>query len=220
MSSSNKTIKPFYIYTDDRCLFVKNINEHHEKLAKNIFSYCANFDESNKIHICAIDTSGKLVHFINNKGTWKKKVISKLLNNVKNIKDMRLYIYNNLLHIFITENYPLSDNLYKICHINFDTSNYKVSKYNINNVFKENEFIYKINLDELSNIILEYKTKNNISRNISNNLSIFNITSRKWMPSNGLMRNSNKNLSNYNYSTYTNIKDDIFEYCYSIKYKL
>lgn len=218
MNSISKTIKPFYVYTDKKCLFIKNINEHTEKLANNIFTYSANFDDKNKIHICCIDTSGKLIHFVNNNGTWKKKVVHKFFNNIKNIKEMRLYILNNLINIFIVENYPLSDNLYKICHINFDTSNYKASSYNINNVLKEKESIYKINLDELSNIVFEYKSKNSISRNISNNVIMFNNSSRKWVNSNFLMRSSTIDSSHI--ETHTNIKDDIFEYCYSIKYKL
>lgn len=218
MNSISKTIKPFYVYTDRKCLFIKNINEHTEKLANNIFTYSANFDDKNKIHICCIDTSGKLIHFINNNGSWKKKVIHKFFNNIKNIKDMRLYILNNVINIFIVESYPLSDNLYKVCHINFDTSSYKASRYNINNVLKEKESIYKINLDELSNIIFEYKSKNGISRNVSNNVIMFNNSSRKWINSNFLMRGSENTLSDSNHPT--NIKDDIFEYCYSIKYKL
>lgn len=218
MNSIDNTIKPFYVYTDNRCLFIKNINEHSEKLANNIFSYSANFDDKNKIHICCIDMSGKLIHLVNNKGVWKKKVIHRFFNNVKNIKDMRLYIFNNLLNIFVVESYPLSDNLYKICHINFDTSNYKASRYNINNVFKDKESIYKINLDELSNIVFEYKTQNTINRNISNNIIIFNSSCRKWIPSNFLMRGSSN--TSIDRSSSRNIKDDIFEYCYSIKYKI
>ena len=56
-------IKPFYIYEENNCLFIKNINEKIDKISNNIVSYCANFDDRNFIHICSIDTNGKyLVH--------------------------------------------------------------------------------------------------------------------------------------------------------------
>ena len=218
MNTISKNIKPFYVYTDRNCLYIKNINENTEKLANNMFTYSANFDDSNKIHICGIDTSGKLLHFVNSNGVWKKKIVHRFFNNVKNIKDMRLYIFNNLINIFIIESYPLSDNLYKVSHINFDISDYKASRYNINNIFKDKECIYKLNLDELSNIVFEYKSKNNISRNVSNNVIIFNNLSRKWINHNSLMRSSSNSTTGSTQAT--NIKDDIFEYCYSIKYKL
>ncbi|MGL6107665.1 hypothetical protein [Romboutsia sp.] len=218
MNSTNKNIKPFYIYTEKNCLYIKNINEYTEKLSNNIYSYSANLDDKNNIHLCCLDTSGRLVHFFNNNGSWKKKVIHKFFNSLRNIKDMRLYIINDLLNVFVVESSPISENLYKISHLYFNISNYNVSRYNITNIFKDKECIYKLNIDELSNIIFEYKSKSNISRNLSDNILIFNTLGRKWITPNALIR-CNPNGSSLRMPL-SNIKDDIFEYCYSIKYKI
>ncbi|MDK2562881.1 hypothetical protein QOZ84_04915 [Romboutsia sedimentorum] len=206
---NNKNIKPFYIYTDKRCLYIKNINEQTEKLANNIFSYSANIDDNENIHICGLDSHGKLTHFFNTDGHWRKKVIIKVFNSIKNIKDMRLYIINDFLNVFIVEKYPISDNLYKVSHFNFNPSNYKISRYTINNIYKGNEYIYKLNIDEMSNIIFEYNISNTISRNTTENKIVFDSISRLW---------SNPNTLN-NESSF-DIKSDIFKYCSSIKYKL
>lgn len=218
MNPNIKNVKPFYIYTEKNCLCIKNINEKTERLANNIYSYSANLDSENNIHICSLDTSGKLIHFFNSDGIWRKKVIHKCFNSLRNIKDLRLYILNDLLNIFIVEKSPLSDILYKVSHFYFSQSDYKINRYSINNIFKDNEFIYKLNIDESSNIIFEYKCKSNVTRSISDNILVFNTSSKSWLKSNKLTREKLNNINTK--TTNSNIKDDIFEYCYSIKYKM
>ena len=192
----NTNIKPFYIYTDRNSLYIKNINESAERLASNIYAYSANIDKDNNIHILAIDSIGRVIHFFNNEGIWKKKIIRKYFNSVRNIKDMRLYILNDY----------------------FNTSNYNMFRHTIDKVFKDSSSIYKLNIDELSNIIFQYKTIDILSRNICDNVIIFNNISRKWITSTPLLRSNQISLNEKNISS--NIKSDIFEYCYSIKYKL
>lgn len=216
---NNTDIKPFYIYTDKNSLYIKNINEQTEKLANNIYAYSANIDDNKNIHICGLDTRGKLTHFFTNNGHWKKRVVHKAFNSTKNITDIRLYIINNFLNIFVVEKYPISDNLYKVSHFNFNPSNYKVSRYTINNIYKENEYIYKLNIDELSNVTFRYKRSNTSNRNIVENTIIFNSLSRQWINSNSLIRGCDSTTQT-NPECDSNIKNDIFEYCYSIKYKL
>ena len=215
MDNYNKDIKPFYIYSDRGCLYIKNINEQSEKIANNISSYCANVDELNKVHICCIDNLGKLIYITNNNGKWKKKIIHRVLNSLKNLKDMRLYILNNCINIFTVENYTLNDNFYKVSHFNFDTKNYKFSRYNINNIYKENNSIYKLNIDDNSNIVFEYKSLNKSSRCFTNHKLIFNSIDRKWIFPKDMFRNCSDEVK-----IISTIKNDIFEYCYSIKYKI
>ncbi|QJA07908.1 hypothetical protein HF520_02665 [Romboutsia sp. CE17] len=220
MSKNTKDIKPFYIYTNKNRLYIKNINENTEKLSNNIYAYCANIDNQKKIHICAIDYLGKLIHFSNNKGFWKKCSVCKAFNNIKNIKEMRLFIINNFLNIFVVEECSIDEDLYRISHFNFSFNNYKVNKFYINNVVKDKEQIYKINIDDLSNIIFEYKPVQFNNRNESENVRIvFNSNSRTWLSPNTLLR-----IKNYNsldtICEETNIKSDIFEFCYSLDYKL
>ena len=191
----NTNIKPFYIYTDRNSLYIKNINESAERLASNIYAYSANIDKDNNIHILAIDSIGRVIHFFNNEGIWKKKIIRKYFNSVRNIKDMRLYILNDYFNVFVVEKYPLDDNLYKISHLNFNISNYNMFRHTIDKVFKDI-----------------------LSRNICDNVIIFNNRSRKWITSTPLLRSNQISLNEKNISS--NIKSDIFEYCYSIKYKL
>lgn len=211
-----KSIKPFYIYTDNNSLYIKNINSQTEKLSNNIYAYCANIDNANNIHICGVDIKGKLNYFYKNNNLWKKRAILKIFNNVKNVKDMRLYIINNFLNIFIVEKYPLSDNLYKVSHFNFNPSNYKVSRYTINNIYKTNEYFYKLHIDDLSNIIFEYNIS---SSNVKDkNTLIFNNNSRKWLNTNEILNDSNRSENDKNIKS--TIREEIFEYCYSITYKI
>ena len=128
-------IKPFYIYTDRNFLYIKNINESAERLANNIYAYSANIDKDNNIHILAIDSIGRVIHFFNNDGVWKKNIIRKCFNSARNIKDMRLYILNDYFNIFVVEKYPLDDNLFKISHLNFNISNYNMFRHTIDKVF-------------------------------------------------------------------------------------
>ena len=219
MNNNNKDIKPFYIYADKNSLYIKNINEETERLASNICAYSANIDDNNNIHICGLDYRGKLTHFFNSNGYWLKKSVGKIFNNIKNIKDMRLYVLNDLLNIFVVEKYPMSENLYKISHFNFNANDYKIYRYTISNIYKDNEHIYKLNIDELLNIVFEYKSSNAGTRDVNDNTVIFNNASRKWINSTSLIRSSDNN-SKTNPQYRSNIKDDIFEYCYSIRYKL
>lgn len=219
MNKINPYIKPFYIYTSKNKLYIKNINEHTEKLANNIYSYCANIDSHNKIHICSVDSYGKIIHFFNNnKGYWKKTVICKAFNNIKNIKDMRLYIINNSLNIFVVEESSIDESVYKVSHFNFLPGNPKVSKYDISNIIKDKEHIYKLNIDDLSNIVFEYRSLNTSSRGeYDNNTIVFNSKSRTWITPNTLLRNIDSSSSSI---VKSNIHEDIFEFCYGIIYKL
>lgn len=216
MDNYIKDIKPFYIYSDKGCLYIKNINEPSEKIANNISTYCANIDNFNNIHICCIDNFGKLIYLTNNNGKWNKKTIHRVFNNVKNIKDMRLYVLCNYINVFTVENYTLNDNIYKISHFNFDTKNNKFSRYNINNIYKDNNYIYKLNIDDNSNIIFEYKSLNNSNRKFINHKIIFNNLESKWLSSYKSMLRSYCDGVNI----ISTIRDDLFEYCYSIKYKI
>lgn len=214
----NANIKPFYIYTDRNSLYIKNINEYAERLANNIYIYSATIDKENNIHILAIDNIGRLIHFFNNEGMWKKKILRKYFNNTKNIKDIKLYILNDDFNVFVIEKYPSDNNLYKISHLNFNILNYNIFRHTIDKVFKDNSSIYKLNIDELSNIVFQYKTIDVLSSDISDNIIIFNSISKKWLTITPLLSNNKISLIEKNISS--NIKSDLFEYCYSIKYKL
>ena len=68
---------------------------------------------------------------------------------------MRLCIINNYLNIFIVEDSSIDENIYKVTHFNFTPGSPKVYKHDINNITKDKEHIYKLNIDELSNIVFE-----------------------------------------------------------------
>lgn len=210
-------IKPFYVYEENNCLFIKNINDKIDKIANNIISYCANFDDNNFIHICSIDTKGKLVHYMYKDGKVRRKLLCKASNNINNIKNMRLFIIQNYLNVFLVEESSIKDNCYRVSHYNFSPSNYHINKYHINNIRKNNEYIYRLNIDNMNNMIFTYDTVENNNRSVVNtNTLIFNYSNKKWMPSHKSSRSSS---SFSNFKSTSTIKDDIFEYCYSILYK-
>lgn len=210
-------IKPFYIYEENNCLFIKNINEKIDKIANNIISYCANFDDNNFIHICSIDTKGKLIHYMYKDGKVRRRPLCKASNNINNIKNMRLFIIQNYLNVFLVEESSIKDGCYRVSHYNFSPSNYHINKYHINNIKKNNECIYRLNIDNMSNMIFTYDAVENNNRSVVNtNTLVFNHSNKKWMPTNSLLRNS---TSFSDFRSTSTIKDDIFEYCYSIIYK-
>ncbi len=262
MDNYIKDIKPFYIYSDKGYLYIKNINEQSEKIANNISKYCANIDNFNNIHICCIDNLGRLIYLANNNGKWKKKTIHRVFNNIKNIKDIRLYVLNNDINVFTVENYSLNESIYRVSHFNkktihrvfnniknikdirlyvlnndinvftvenyslnesiyrvshfnFNTKNNRFSRYNINNIYKDNKYIYKLNIDDNSNIVFEYKSLNKSNRGFTNHKITFNNLERKWISTKSILRNDHDEVK-----IISTIKDDLFEYCYNIKYKL
>lgn len=215
MDNYIKDIKPFYIYSDKGYLYIKNINEQSEKIANNISKYCANIDNFNNIHICCIDSLGRLIYLTNNNGKWNKKTIHRVFNNIKNIKDMRLYVLNNDINVFTVENFSLNESIYRVSHFNFNTKNNRFSRYNINNIYKDNKYIYKLNIDDNSNIVFEYKSLNKSNRGFTNHKITFNNLERKWISTKSILRNDHDEVK-----IISTIKDDLFEYCYNIKYKL
>lgn len=210
-------IKPFYVYTENNCLYIKNINEKINKIANNIVSYCANFDDNNFIHICSIDTKGRLIHFLYKNGRIKRKILCKACHNINNLKNMRLFIIEKYLNIFVVEESSLKNNQYRLSHFNFSPTNYNIHKYYINNIVQRDESIYKLNIDDMSNMILNYETINKNSRSdLYSKTLIFNTSNRKWIPTHNLLRRS---TSFSDFKSSSTIKDDLFEYCYSIIYK-
>ena len=210
-------IKPFYIYEENNSLFIKNINEKIDKIANNIISYCANFDDNNFIHICSIDKKGKLIHFIYKDGKVRRRSICKACNNINRLKNMRLFIIQNNLNVFLVEESSIKDNLYRVSHYNFSPSNYHLHKYHINNITKNDEYIYKLNIDDMNNMIFTYDAVESNNRSEANTRTIvFNNSNKKWMLAHNLLRNSS---SFSDFKSSSTIRDDLFEYCYSILYK-
>ena len=130
---------------------------------------------------------------------------------------MRLFIIQNYLNVFLVEESSIKDSCYRVSHYNFSPSNYHINKYHINNIKKNNECIYRLNIDNMSNMIFTYDAVENNNRSVVNtNTLVFNHSNKKWMPTNSLLRNS---TSFSDFRSTSTIKDDIFEYCYSIIYK-
>ena len=211
------SVNPFYIYTENNCLYIKNINDKINKIANNIVSYCANFDDNDFIHICSIDTKGRLIHFLYKNSSIRRRVLCKACHNINNLKNMRLFIIQKYLNVFIVEESSLINNQYRLSHFNFSPTNYNISKHYINNIIKKDESIYKLNIDDMSNMVLSYETTSKSSRSdLYSKTLIFNTSNRKWMSANNLLRSS---TSSSDFKSSSNIKDDLFEYCYSIIYK-
>lgn len=208
--------KPFYIYAENNSLFIKNINGKIDKIASNIATYSANFDDNDIINICCVDTKGRLIHYIYKNGRMKKRILCKVCYNIKNLKNMRLFIVEKYLNVFLVELSSLNEDTYRVSHYNFSPSNYNISKHNFNNIIKKDESIYKLNIDDMHNMIFTYNSPHKNRSDIYSNSFVFNAKERRWYPSKSLMRSSDKPITVDFYST---IKDDIFEFCYSLEYK-
>ena len=210
----NTNLNPFYIYTTDDILYIKDSNQNAKRLANNIKFFCANVDEHNKIHICAMDHNAKIIHFLLNKNNVRKYTIGRFFDNIKNILEMNLTITKDFLNLFITQKNSLSENTYRISHLNFSPSNYKVNKHLFNCVYKKNNLIYKLYIDDLSNIIFTYSKENSDE----DHTFLFNYVSRKWISFNPLVGfDENFFIDDRQLK---NIQSDLFDYLYSIKYKL
>lgn len=209
-------IKPFYIYEDNHNLYIKNINDKIEKVSSNVVSYCANFDDDNSINICCIDTKGKLLHLFYKNGKFKKRVLCKACNNISYLKNMRLYIVNNFINVFVLEESSIKDDTYRLSHYNYNSNKNSILKFYFNNILRKDDSIYKLTIDDMQNMIFTYETPSTNRGEVPAKSLVFNNRRRKWIPSNGLMRSSYGELENIQSST--TIKDDIFEYCYGITY--
>ncbi|WP_455539423.1 hypothetical protein [Terrisporobacter sp.] len=211
------SVKPFYVYEENNCLFIKNINEKIDKIANNIVSYCANFDDNNFIHICSIDTNGRLIHFMYKNGKIRRRNLCKVCHNIFNLKNMRLFIIQNYLNIFLVEESSIDENCYRVSHFNFTFSNYNIQKHYFNNTVKTDDFIYKLNIDDMNNMIFTYNSiSNNKNSKIDTHTLIFNNSNRKWITTRSSLRST---CTFEKFNSFSTIKDDIFEYCYSIVYK-
>ena len=84
-------------------------------------------------------------------------------------------------------------------------------------LIKNNESIYKLNIDDMGNMIFTYDySEQNKRSEVSTQTFVFNNSNRKWTPTHNLLRTCS---TFSNFKSYSTIKDDIFEYCYSIIYK-
>ena len=211
-------LNPFYIYTADEILYLKKLNQQPKKIAINIKFYCANIDSKNRFHICAIDNKGKMIHltYINNK--WQKRTIGKFFESTRHIKEIRLFIINNYFNVFVVQQNQISNNLYRVNHFNFSPSNYRVYKHQFNSIQKNDESIYKLVIDDLSNIIFSYYENHLDGLDSSKVVMLFNSVSRNWIPFN------HANTLNEDFFTPTssssNLEHDVFDFLYSIKYHL
>lgn len=169
-------MKPFFIYTNNTCLYIKNINENEKKIASNIYIYTVNIDTLNNINIFCVDKFGRVIQFLNKDNSFEKRIIGKFFGKVKYIKDLRCVEIDNDFNLFVIEQNIFSNKYYKIHHINIIKNDISKSTKNaFNNILIQNKKIYNLEVID-NNIILEYKSK---SKNIYNKL-LFNYKLKEW----------------------------------------
>lgn len=174
----NSSMKPFYIYTENDILYIKNINEETSKIADNIKFYSVAIDDKEDIHICCVNSEGNLLHIYNIKNSWRRKLLFRYRNNLENIRDIKLHLIEDYLNIFLLEKSSLSSNLFHVTHINKSINKRKLSINEINNVIYENNSFYKIDVDEDNNIRFEYNCFEDRGRR--RKLRIFNNKNKTW----------------------------------------
>jgi hypothetical protein len=171
-------MKPFYIYTENDTLYIRNINEETSKIADDIKFYSVAIDDKEDIHICCVNSDGNLLHIYNIKNSWRRKLLFKYRNPLENIKDLKLHLIEDYLNVFLLEGSSLSSNLYHVTHINKNVNRRKLSINEINNVIYENNSFYKIDIDEDNNIRFEYNCLEN--RGGRRRLKLFSNKTKTW----------------------------------------
>ena len=171
-------MKPFYIYTENDILYIKNINEETSRIAENIKFYSVAIDDKEDIHICCVNKDGNLLHIYNIKNNWRRKLLFRYRKPVENIKDIRLHLIDDALNVFLLENSSFSSNLFHVTHINKSVNKRKLNINEINNVIYENNSFYKIDIDEDNNIRFEYNCLENRSKR--RKLKLFNSKNKTW----------------------------------------
>lgn len=171
-------MKPFYIYTENDTLYIRNINEETSKIADDIKFYSVAIDDKEDIHICCVNSDGNLLHIYNIKNSWRRKLLFRYRNPLENIRDVKLHLIEDHLNVFLLENSSLSSNLYHVTHINKNVNRRKLSINEINNVIYENNSFYKIDIDEDNNIRFEYNCLEN--RGGRRKLKLFNNKTKTW----------------------------------------
>ena len=94
---------------------------------------------------------------------------------------MRLFIIRNYLNVFLVEESSFKENCYRISHYNFSPTNYNIQKHYFNNTIKNNESLYKLNIDDMGNMIFTYDySEQNKRSEVSTQTFVFNNSNRKW----------------------------------------
>jgi hypothetical protein len=184
------------IFNKNNYLYIKNSLGSIQKISNSVYLYSSIIDKLDIIHICYIDLKGFFNYCTYEKNNINFVSTFKLNAYVKKISNLSLYISNNSLNIFFAT--YLDNNLYNICHMNYDLHTYEYLDYIIKNVYKSNNQIYKINISN-NYIICSY----NSSKGSTNYKSMaFNLINKSWL-----------DFSSINPST------TLFDYCDSIKYE-
>lgn len=172
-------MKPFYIYTSNSSLFIKNINDKKIKIASNIYTYTVYIDKFDNINIICVDNFGKIILITKQNKKWRKKVVGKFFKNLNQIEEITCFYVDNSFNLFVIEKSFFIKDFYKIYHINFSNSkNITLSKNVFFDVIKFNKIIYDINIDNNCLIFEYYKKENN--KNIYKIKSIFNSEQKTW----------------------------------------
>ncbi len=208
-------LNSLYLYTTDDNLYIKKLDQPPKKLAINIKFFCAGFDSKNKIHICAIDNRGKLIHFLFVKNSWRKYTLGNIFSIIKNIKEMRLYILDNNINLFVVQQASLPNSDYRVNHLNFDISSYKVHLHTFKNLKKFDESIYYLTIDDLDNIIFSYYEDDLKSNKLAFR---FNQSSNKWLQFDDSIKVDDDFFVNNSKSN--GIQTDVFDYLLTLKYHI
>jgi len=96
-------MKPFFIYTNNANLYIKNINEKEEKIASNIYIYTVNIDEFDNLEIFCIDKFARIIKISKVKNSFTQKVVGEFPSKVKHIKDLRCNDNKDYFNLVILE---------------------------------------------------------------------------------------------------------------------
>ncbi len=175
-------MKPFFIYTTNGNLFIKNINEDEIQISSNIYIYTVSIDKYDNINIFCITTLGKIIHIFKKDNSWQSNIIGRFSDRVRSIKDFICIKTNDNFNLFITEKNVFSNKYYKNHHLNY--SNKTLKTFVFKDVIAHNKKIFNIETINL-NIHFEYKIKNG-----SQNL-VFDYSFSNWIYKDKSYQNNN-----------------------------
>ncbi len=118
-------------------------------IAKNIKNFSVNIDNIGMIHIVVLNELGMLIHMKREEDIWTEAIIKRFDPKAYEFKNLKIYLYNQMIHILLLLNNTL-------IHYLTNKNNFKSYK-----LITTAENYYKTDIDNRGNIHLLYRPVDN-----------------------------------------------------------
>lgn len=182
IKNQNNQIYNFYI--DTNCnLMLDTFNKNNDYIKtyeiadENVLEFSASIDKKDTLHLIYLLKEGSLIYSIYHNKKWSKNLIGSLDLKSNIYKELKLYTFNNEIHIFYAYTNLINENIWTIEEIVGNKNGW--NKKRIMNMLSEKRFSpFCIDIDKLGNIHMVYKARNGDYNQIY--YTFYNTFIQKW----------------------------------------